>query len=256
MDSPELRFYPGLQYSDRDDALRLDVLAPQRAPGDALLPVAIYFHGGGWHEGDRGAGMHPWLNPLLACRGYVTVSVTYRLTPGAQWPAQYDDARHALSWVVDHAANLGGDPARVGVWGFSAGAHLAAHLAVREPELVKAAALAACPVQLQASTTEQPNEVTCLMGASPTAEAMVDVSPLSWIGPGIHPVLIVHGTEDDVVDFAQAITLRDTLRAAGTDVEMIEISGAGHEWADAPGSPGDPNGDFGSLTARFFDRVL
>lgn len=251
-----MSFFAGLPFAERDPGLRLDVLAPERRPGAPLLPVAIYFHGGGWHEGDRGAGMHPWLNPYLASRGYVTVSVTYRLSGTAHWPAQYEDARDALLWVVDHVEEFGGDPARIAVWGFSAGAHLAAHLAVRHPALVRAASLAACPVELQAPDDGPPNEVTWLVGAPPSADALADLSPISWIGEEIPPTLIIHGTHDEVVDFSQGVRLGDALRSAGAHVEFVEVDGAGHDWADRPAQPGSPHGDAGTITAEFFDRVL
>ena len=255
---PPISFYAGLAYCNREDApLKLDVLAPQRKVGAAPLPVAVYFHGGGWHEGDRGAGMHPWLNPLLAARGYVTVSVTYRLSTSAQWPAQYEDAHDALGWVLDHITEFGGDPSRVGVWGFSAGAHLAAHLALRAPGTVKAASLAACPTDLRNSRVDEANEVTWLLGRSPGAEALAEVSPICWVESEAPPVLIVHGTNDQIVDFAQGIALRDALESAGAPVEFIEIPSGGHEWADKPSAPGSgPDADFGSVTAQFFDRVL
>lgn len=257
MVSPAMSFTPALPYSRANPALELDVLAPHREAGSDPLPVAIFFHGGGWHEGDRGAGMHPWLNPLLAARGYVTVSVTYRLSGIARWPAQYEDAHEALAWVREHAAGFGGDPSRIGVWGFSAGAHLAAHLALRESGSVKAASLAACPADLRDAGTDDPNEVTWLVGPSPSAEVLADVSPISWVTSDAPPILIAHGTDDQIVEFAQGVALRDALADAGAPALLHVIPNGTHEWADKP-SPeeNDPRANFGSVTADFFDRVL
>ena len=252
-----MSFYPAVPYGRAEHPLELDILAPQREPGGSLLPVAVFFHGGGWHEGDRGAGMHPWMNPLLAARGYVTVSVTYRLSGAAPWPAQYDDAHAALTWVQAHIAEVGGDPSRIAVWGFSAGAHLAAHLAFREPGIVKAASLAACPADLRGVSLDEPHEVTWLLGPSPSADALADVSPLTWVTPDAPPTLIVHGTDDQIVEFDQALALRDALTAAGTRVELHTIPDGRHEWADKPApDPTDPHANFGGVTADFFDRVL
>lgn len=252
-----MMFHPALPYSRRNPALELDVLVPHRGSGTDPLPVAIFFHGGGWHEGDRGAGMHPWLNPLLATRGYVTVSVTYRLSGAALWPAQFDDALEALTWVQDHIADFGGDPSRIAVWGFSAGAHLAAHLALREPVVVKAASLAACPTDLRDTDVDDSHEVTWLTGPSPTATTLADVSPITWVTPDAPPTLLAHGTADEIVDFTQALALRDALTAAGTAVELHEIPDATHSWADRPRpEPNNPTANFGTVTAEFFDRVL
>jgi acetyl esterase/lipase len=250
-------FHSALPYGRTDPDLELDVLAPHREPGAAPLPVAIFFHGGGWHEGDRGAAMHPWLNPLLAARGYVTVSVTYRLSGAATWPAQCDDALEALTWVQDHIADFGGDPSRLAVWGFSAGAHLAAHLALRQPGVVKAASLAACPADLRDTDVDDPHEVTWLMGPSPTAAVLAEVSPITWVTPDAPPTLLAHGTADEIVDFTQALALRDALTAAGAPVELHEIPDATHSWADRPTpEPSNPTANFGTVTAEFFDRVL
>ncbi|MFB2586799.1 alpha/beta hydrolase [Herbiconiux liukaitaii] len=297
MDPTPMAFFAGVAYCERaGEALRLDVLAPARGVGDGLLPVAVFFHGGGWHEGDRGAGMHPWMNPLLATRGYVTVSVTYRLSKRAAWPAQFDDARDAVGWVVENIASFGGDPARVGVWGFSAGAHIAAHLALRLPGVVKAASLAACPADLRETEVAEADEVRWLLGAAAagagagagsgagagigaeaSAEALAEASPITWVTAGAAPTLIVHGTDDQIVDFAQGVALRDALQEVGGPVEFVAIPGGSHEWADKPSAadaggatrvgPGaqaqaqteadpDARGDFGSVTAEFFDRVL
>lgn len=257
MVSPAMSFTPALPYSRANPALELDVLVPHREPGSDPLPVAIFFHGGGWHEGDRGAGMHPWLNPLLAARGYVTVSVTYRLSGVARWPAQYEDAHDALVWMREHAAEFGGDPARIGVWGFSAGAHLAAHLALREPGSVKAASLAACPADLRNAGVDDPNEVTWLVGPSPSAEVLADVSPIRWVTSNAPPILIAHGTDDQIVEFTQGLALRDALDDAGARAQLHVIPNGTHEWADKP-SPEEnaPRADFGTVTADFFDRVL
>ncbi|MFB2580957.1 alpha/beta hydrolase [Herbiconiux sp. P15] len=267
MDPTPMAFFAGVAYCERaGEVLRLDVLAPARGVGDGLLPVAVFFHGGGWHEGDRGAGMHPWMNPLLAARGYVTVSVTYRLSKRAAWPAQFDDARDAVGWVVENIASFGGDPARVGVWGFSAGAHIAAHLALRLPGVVKAASLAACPADLRETEVAEADEVRWLLGgaagagagagigADVSAEALAEASPICWVAAGAPPIVVVHGTDDQIVDFAQGVALRDALQEVGAPVEFVAIPGGSHEWADKPSA--DARGDFGSVTAEFFDRVL
>ena len=144
--------------------LLLDVLSPQASP-PGPKPLVVYVHGGGWHEGDRSAAMHPWLNPLLVSHGFVTASVTYRLSGEARWPAPLDDVRSALRWLREHAQDLGVDPQRMGLWGHSAGAHLAALAALTTPasETVQAVAVSACPSDLRAERLDSGNEVARLM---------------------------------------------------------------------------------------------
>ena len=89
------------------------------------LPLVVHFHGGGWTLGNLDSG--DWLcSNVAATVGAVVVSVDYRLAPGHRWPAAAEDCHAALLDVVDRAADLGADPARVAVMGDSAGGNLAA----------------------------------------------------------------------------------------------------------------------------------
>jgi acetyl esterase/lipase len=232
--------------------LRLDILRP---PGATARPVVLYVHGGGWHEGDRGAGMHPWLNPLLVAHGYVTASVTYRLSGEAHWPAPLDDVRAALRWLRAHAASHGGDPDRIGVWGHSAGAHLAALAALAEPGAVRAVALSACPADLRHERAGSGDEVDRLIGPGDWAISLAEASPVCHVHPAAPPFLLAHGTDDAVVPFTQSVGFRAALTNAGVEVSWAPIDGAPHEWADRPGRP-ETAGTFGALALPFFAKHL
>jgi len=92
-------------------------------------PLLVYFHGGGWIEG--GLDTHDATCRVLAERSGVPVlALTYRLAPEHPFPAAHDDAEAGFRWVVDHAAELGADPQRIGVGGDSAGGNLAAWVAL------------------------------------------------------------------------------------------------------------------------------
>lgn len=104
---------------------------------------------------------------------------------------------------------------------------------------------------------DEANEVTGLLGNSPSREALDDVSPITWITTHAPPVLIVHGTDDQIVEFAQGTALQDALRDANVPDAFREIANARHEWADTPPSmDSDSDLNFGTMTADFFDRVL
>ena len=269
-----LEFTGGIPYAMRPEgALLLDVLCPKVA-GDVAgpsRPVAIFLHGGGWHEGDRGAAMHPWLAPLLAARGFVTVAPTYRLSGTATWPAPLDDVMDAVAWVHEHIAEFGGDPSRIGLWGYSAGAHLAALAARAGPSApspggsphphphppVRAVALAACPGDLRDTPADPANEVNRLLGHRGTPAELSAISPVCQVRASPPPVLIAHGTADQIVPFAQGEALRDAVRAAGGEVEWHPIEGGSHSWADAPVAGLDESApSFDSLAAAFFERTL
>ncbi len=103
--------------------LLLDILRPE-SPPPAPMPAVVEIHGGGWAEGEKDA----LRNRFFAERGYFTVSINYRLSSEAIFPAQAHDAKAAVRWLRAHASEYGVDPDRVGVWGHSAGGHLAALL--------------------------------------------------------------------------------------------------------------------------------
>ena len=89
------------------------------------LPVTVFFHGGGWVFGSIASHDH-MCRLLSAGSGSLVVSVDYRLAPEHPFPAAYDDCLAATRHLLEHAGDLGGDPARLGVAGDSAGGNLAA----------------------------------------------------------------------------------------------------------------------------------
>ncbi|MBV6702032.1 alpha/beta hydrolase [Kitasatospora aureofaciens] len=101
---------------------------PQAEAGG--LPVVVYYHGGGFFMGNLDT-QDNLARSIAAQVGAIVVSVDYRLAPEHPYPAAVEDAFAALSWVGQHAAELGGDPARIAVAGDSAGGNLAAMVAIR-----------------------------------------------------------------------------------------------------------------------------
>ncbi|GAA5610375.1 alpha/beta hydrolase [Streptomyces platensis] len=122
------------------DVTRLDI-EDRTVPADPDVPVRIYrpreaqgavvwLHGGGFVMGDLETE-HPWAARMADLSGTVVISVGYRLAPEHPYPAALDDAYAVLAWTAEHAAGLGIDPERIAVGGHSAGAGLAAALALR-----------------------------------------------------------------------------------------------------------------------------
>jgi sugar lactone lactonase YvrE/acetyl esterase/lipase len=106
-------------------SLELDLHRP--AARGAPLPAVVCLHGGGWSKGERGDLTQ--LAQALAARGFVTVTISYRLSGEAKFPAAINDARAAVRWLRANAATYGIDADSIGVTGHSAGGHLAALLA-------------------------------------------------------------------------------------------------------------------------------
>ena len=122
-DSVPLKHIFGVQYGEADgQPLLLDAVYPEDER-ETPRPAVIYVHGGGWYEGTREDG---WMSPYLATHGFFAVSIDYRLSGEAPFPAQIHDVKAAIRWLRAHAQIYRVAADRIGIWGDSAGAHLAA----------------------------------------------------------------------------------------------------------------------------------
>jgi acetyl esterase len=100
-----------------------------RPSADVLMPVVVFFHGGGWVMGS--IETHDvYCRQLAKAAGYAVISVNYRLAPEDKFPAGLEDAYAAIGWVSEHAAEIGVDARRIAVAGDSAGGNLAAAVAL------------------------------------------------------------------------------------------------------------------------------
>ena len=132
-----------IAYGD-DPRQVLDIYAPT-APAEQPWPLLVLFYGGGWDSGDK--THYAWAAEALAARGFVVALPDYRLVPDVHFPAFVEDAAMATARVAELAGQYEADPARLGVIGQSAGAHLAMMItldrrymaAVGAPGLIKAA---------------------------------------------------------------------------------------------------------------------
>ncbi|BET69487.1 hypothetical protein ASA1KI_44050 [Opitutales bacterium ASA1] len=229
------------------EELRLDVRIPQGRPP---YPVAVLVHGGGWGSGDKGgadkpgsgADITPWFAPLEEA-GVLAFSINYRLAPAHRWPACFEDVQTAIRWVKTHAAEYGGDPERIALFGHSAGGHLAFLAAVQATEDTRVqAAVGFAPV------TDFEQDLPIRGGLSvalqnlhgrpkePTAEALAilrETSPVNHVRPGLPPFLIVHGDADRTVPLEQSRQFLDRLAVAGVRGDLVVLRGAPHrltEW--------------------------
>jgi acetyl esterase/lipase len=116
-----------IPYDTADPQQKLDVYTPENAKN---APVVLWIHGGGWQTGDKAQVDHK----VKACfdRGYVFVSINYRLLPGVDMLTLHKDVAKAIGWTHKHIAEYGGDPERLIITGHSAGAQLAAIMCTDE----------------------------------------------------------------------------------------------------------------------------
>src|SRR4051812_31536977 len=118
----DVAFEPGIEYANPDGQhLKLDLARPKT--GDGPFPAVVCIHGGGFRAGSREG--YDGLCVRLAQKGYVAVTVSYRLAPKYQFPAAVPDTKAAVRWLRTNAATYHVDPDRIGATGGSAGGHLA-----------------------------------------------------------------------------------------------------------------------------------
>lgn len=244
---PDIEFRKDVQYGTGGDApLYLNLARPKQRSGK--LPVAAVIHGGGWSGGNK--DMHDPQIRDLARHGYLAVSIGYRLAPKHAFPAQIEDCKCALRWLRANADELAIDPERIGVIGFSAGAHLALLLGTMDSadglegeggspgQSSKAEAVVAFagPTDLAAELPAASVEIVeRFIGGSrdERAEAIRQASPVTYVDASDAPVLIFHGTRDEIVPVDQATKMSDALARAGVPGRVELLIGAGHGW----GSP-------------------
>lgn len=220
---PAVRFTADQVYAAPEgQALHADVWAPA-APGPH--PGVLLVHGGSWQRGRRGDMAA--VGRRLAARGYVAVSVDYRLAPAHRFPAQLEDCRAALRWMRREAPRLGIDPERIAAFGYSAGGHLAALLATDQaPDAgarVQAAVAGGAPTDL--ARFGDARVMRRLLGeplAALPARARA-ASPLTHASADDPPLFLYHGRYDWLVDPAHAVVLRDRLARTGVPVQYLEV---------------------------------
>ncbi|MFF9351286.1 alpha/beta hydrolase [Streptomyces sp. NPDC014734] len=119
----------GLEVEDltvpADPDVPVRIYRPERARG-----AVVWMHGGGWVVGTLDTEDH-WAARIAAASGALVISVAYRLAPENPFPGALDDVHAVLAWAAEHATGLGIDPGRIAVGGHSAGANLAAAVALR-----------------------------------------------------------------------------------------------------------------------------
>ncbi|HEX4870390.1 MAG TPA: alpha/beta hydrolase [Moraxellaceae bacterium] len=198
----------------------------------APYPVLLLIHGGAWHKGDKASMAKA--GKVLADRGFAALAINYRLAPRFRYPAPVEDAQQALRWLQKHATKYRLDTGRVGVWGYSAGAHLAALLAVQPvttdvPEL-RVVIAGSAPTDLRQSTQAS---VRAFLGADASAQPALyeDASPLARVHPGLPPFLLYYGSADTLVAPSQSENFARALKEAGVTVKVIRIEGADHRSA-------------------------
>ncbi len=201
--------------------LLVDLYIPH---GDEPFPAVLLIHGGGWIRGEP-ADMDRYATRLVE-QGFAVANISYRLAPEYPFPAQLDDVRSALRWLRRQAAGLHINPDKIGVFGYSAGAHLAMLLGVASPanpaERVAAVVAGSGPYDLR-PYTDSPYVLKLLGGPPPGREALyAAASPITQVSRDDAPAYLYHGRGDKLVEVEQSINMVAALKAKGVPVYYRE----------------------------------
>ena len=207
------RLAAGVPYGD-DPRQKMDVLGPTAGP-PGPRPMLVFFYGGGWDSGSR--SLYGWAAHALAARGFVVAVPDYRLVPTVRFPGFIEDAAAATARFGELAEVHGGDRARLGVLGHSAGAHLAMMIALDRrymagagaPGLIRAAAGLAGPYDFL------PFDVAASINAFGRAPDPTLTQPVTFVRPDAPPLWLGHGTADRVVHAEDTTILCERMTAVG-----------------------------------------
>ena len=206
----------------------LDVYAPKA--GASGRPVVVFFYGGGFRRGNK--AMYAFAGKALQAHGYLAVVPDYRLYPEVKYEGFLSDGAKAVRWARDHAAEYGGDPARIVLMGHSAGGYIAAMLADdprwlgavgMDPrkDLVAWVGLAGGYGDVGPPRARQAD----LFGPAETYNATRPAAHVEKVSPA---ALLIAGDGDKVVDPGNVDRLAAATRAAGGRVETKLYPGLGH----------------------------
>ena len=245
-------------YSKKDGKeLKLDIGKPD---GSGPFPVVLFFHGGGWQQGDK-SHMHKWIRRFVE-RGYVGVAVAYRFAPAYRWPSQIEHAKEAVRFLRAHAPHYNIDPERVGVMGESAGGYLALMLGVTNPKdslegesqfaefssAVQGVVSYFSATDFTAPRKELSPELKQEMlnyYKKPLSQVLTDftgatskddprlkrISVLPYVDENDAPVLLFQGDMDPFVSLDHALKLKKKLEEASVPHELVVVKGGGHGFA-------------------------
>ncbi|MET0536083.1 MAG: alpha/beta hydrolase [Steroidobacter sp.] len=239
--------------ADWPQELRADLYKPA---GNGPFPAVVMIHGGGW-EGRSREDMAD-ISERVAQRGYVVLNMSYRFAPQWHFPAQLQDVQQAVLWLRGHASDLNVLKNRIGTWGYSAGAHLAALAGVTGPEdrwyvegaRVQAVVAGGTPVDLRYYKTGA--LTNGLTGVSYEKDPALwrDASPLALVTGDDPPFFLYHGTFDFTVGESNAHAMYEALNANRIPAELYLMRGLEHLSTFVVDAPVENGIDFLDLYLR------
>ena len=244
-----------VSYGPHGRANLADVWRRSDLPRDGKAPVLLQVPGGAWMIGWRRPQAYPLMSHLVS-RGWVCVSMNYRVSPWHTWPDHIVDVKRALAWVKENIARYGGDPDFVAISGGSAGGHLSALAALTagdpkfQPGFEEADTSVVAAVPFYGRYDWYSTDADGRAGFVGVLERLVvkrkldthrhiylDASPIQYVRPDAPPFFVLHGTDDSLIPVAEAREFVEELRAVSkSPVAYAELPYAQHAF-DIFGSP-------------------
>ncbi|MEC8329827.1 MAG: alpha/beta hydrolase [Verrucomicrobiota bacterium] len=241
----EVKVLPGVnytvqQYREAPDprAGQLGIAQPKNSKGD--LPIVICIHGGGWSKGDK--DQMAWMAMRYARRGYIGVTLSYRLTGEAPMPACIQDVREAIRYIKEIATSIQGDPERIALLGYSAGAHLALLTALTPTDTtfktkanaqhdasVACAVAIAAPADLMMMRNPKKKFKLIAKDESEKVAFLQKISPISHVHKEQVPIFMLHGDADKLVPAFNYVNFERQCTKFGVKNFKLHIDpGGGH----------------------------
>jgi acetyl esterase/lipase len=244
-----------VSYGPHGRANLADIWRRRDLPRDGKAPVLLQVPGGAWMIGWRRPQAYPMMGHLVS-RGWVCVSMNYRVSPVHTWPDHIVDVKRALAWVKENIAAYGGDPNFVAISGGSAGGHLSALAALtpNDPkfqpgfEEADTSVVAAVPFygRYDWYSTQDPGRAQFVevlerlvvkQKLSTHRQIYLDASPLRYVRADAPPFFVLHGTDDSLIPVIEAREFVEELRSVSkSPVAYAELPYAQHAF-DIFGSP-------------------
>ena len=242
----------------------LDLDVPEEGAGP--FPLVILIHGGGWSSGSR----ENFTAPELVEDGFAVATIDYRLAPEFKFPAYIQDVKSAIRFLRGHASQYQLNPDKIGLWGSSAGGHLAVLAALSDKagpwdvgDNLEVSSSVQAVVDWFGPTSFQGLENASESAKNTVKQAFGDdsllwrqASPLFLVHRGAPPFLIMHGLQDKLVPFSQSEQLYDSLRAAEVSAKLVPVKHAGHDFRNVEGTAEPSQPKLRQQVFDFFRRTL
>jgi len=250
--------------------LSMDLYFPEQGQGKPAQ-ILVYVHGGSFTGGDKRKGSGIIDIPAMTARGFAVAAVNYRLMPAYPFPAEILDAKCAIRFLRARAKEYNLDTEKIGIWGGSAGGHLAAMVGLtngesefESGEYLEQSSQVAAVVDLYG-----PTDLTMPMdwlqrlllnrafNTSDSSSVLLhQASPVNYVSGDEPPFLIMHGEQDSAVPLAQAQVFSQKLVDAGVDARLVVVKNANHNFKPTGGPIQPTRQEISVMVSDFFSNHL